>query len=301
LLSKEALSLYQQLLLSGGGPVDDPEIDGLAELRAASMVWESVDLPTLVHAVSPSVALHRLLDEWHREATQRHQWLNEQYAWLARLRQLDKPRGDSAEPAGPAPGISLHHGRDEIIGLQRDLVLGARKMCLSLETHHFERTTIYAREPGVAYRSICPQALLEDDQNRKLVRAAVDSGEEYRVLPALPLRMVIADRAALVPLSPAGADVAMVVQAPVVVDALIDYFERLWQQAAPVGASSDRPAEQRLEVLRLAATGLKDEAIARTLGISTRSVRRHVESLERESGVSNRLGLGIEAVRRGWV
>jgi DNA-binding NarL/FixJ family response regulator len=57
----------------------------------------------------------------------------------------------------------------------------------------------------------------------------------------------------------------------------------------------------QLEILRLAAAGLKDDAIARALGRSSRWVRRHFEALEERLGATNRLTLGIAAARRGWV
>ena len=49
------------------------------------------------------------------------------------------------------------------------------------------------------------------------------------------------------------------------------------------------------------AAGAKDEQIARTLGISLRTVRRRVADLLIELGVDTRFQAGVEAVRRGWL
>jgi DNA-binding NarL/FixJ family response regulator len=68
-----------------------------------------------------------------------------------------------------------------------------------------------------------------------------------------------------------------------------------------VPAPDDAPAPVQLEILRLAGMGLKDDAIARSLGRSSRWVRRHFEVLEEMLGATNRLTLGIAAARRGWV
>ena len=47
--------------------------------------------------------------------------------------------------------------------------------------------------------------------------------------------------------------------------------------------------------------GAKDEQIARTLGISLRTVRRRIADLLSELGADSRFQAGVEAVRRGWL
>ena len=47
--------------------------------------------------------------------------------------------------------------------------------------------------------------------------------------------------------------------------------------------------------------GAKDEQIARTLGLSLRTVRRRVADLMIELGVDTRFQAGVEAARRGWL
>ncbi len=46
---------------------------------------------------------------------------------------------------------------------------------------------------------------------------------------------------------------------------------------------------------------MKDEAAARHLGISVRSLRRRSHDLLVELGADNRFQAGVEAARRGWV
>jgi DNA-binding NarL/FixJ family response regulator len=57
----------------------------------------------------------------------------------------------------------------------------------------------------------------------------------------------------------------------------------------------------RGNLLRQLAAGAKDEQIARTLGLSLRTVRRRVAGLLIELGVDTRFQAGVEAVRRGWL
>ena len=61
-----------------------------------------------------------------------------------------------------------------------------------------------------------------------------------------------------------------------------------------------RPDLRRF-LLRQLASGAQDEQIARTLGISLRTVRRRVADLLIELGVDSRFQAGVEAVRRGWL
>ena len=49
------------------------------------------------------------------------------------------------------------------------------------------------------------------------------------------------------------------------------------------------------------ARGAKDEQLARTLGLSLRTVRRRVAELLDELEASSRFQAGVEAVRRGWI
>jgi predicted transcriptional regulator len=64
--------------------------------------------------------------------------------------------------------------------------------------------------------------------------------------------------------------------------------------AAPVGVE-DRA------LLTLLVSGLKDDAIARQLGLSTRTMRRRMQALLTALGVANRFQAGVQAARRGWI
>lgn len=46
---------------------------------------------------------------------------------------------------------------------------------------------------------------------------------------------------------------------------------------------------------------MKDEAIARHLGVSLRTLRRRVSDLQERLGAASRIQLGVRAAQRGWV
>ncbi|MQA05382.1 MAG: HTH domain-containing protein [Streptosporangiales bacterium] len=54
-------------------------------------------------------------------------------------------------------------------------------------------------------------------------------------------------------------------------------------------------------MLEYLAAGMKDEAIARALGVSARTVRRRVAHLESCFGATNRIQLVARAATSGWV
>lgn len=71
------------------------------------------------------------------------------------------------------------------------------------------------------------------------------------------------------------------------------------ERGAP-GQPAALPAAQH-EVLVLLALGMKDEAIARRLDVSTRTVRRTISALMADCGADSRFQLAVEAFRRGWL
>ncbi|MFF0017391.1 helix-turn-helix domain-containing protein [Streptomyces sp. NPDC005374] len=109
---------------------------------------------------------------------------------------------------------------------------------------------------------------------------------------------------ALLALTPTGSSVALRLTSPVAVAALRHYFELLWREARPLTGApppSDSARErQRREIVALMQQGFKDEAIARKLGLTTRTVRRRISEFMDELCAETRFAAGAEAQRRGW-
>ncbi|MGZ0151476.1 hypothetical protein ACXJJ3_30785 [Kribbella sp. WER1] len=95
---------------------------------------------------------------------------------------------------------------------------------------------------------------------------------------------------------------AAVVHQSTLLDALVDYWQLCWQQAIPFGAeASGELTEDDRALPTLLVAGLKDDAIARQLGWSLRTMRRRVRRLHELTGTSNRFQAGAVAMRRGWL
>lgn len=135
--------------------------------------------------------------------------------------------------------------------------------------------------------------------------SAADAGERSRVHPSVPMKLAISDRSsALLPLAvDQMVDSALVVRGSALLDALINMFFLLWDQALPVIPdleSGELDATER-RLLTMLASGMQDGAIARQLQISTRTVGRRVANLMQRLGVRTRFQAGVYAVRNSLI
>jgi len=132
-------------------------------------------------------------------------------------------------------------------------------------------------------------------------------GAQTRMTSDLPPLLMISDHeAALIPLQAARpGEGAVCVREPVIVATLTVMFEDAWNRATALG--HHRPLEGRSltagerTLLRLLADGLTDEAAARRLGISVRTVRRQMSILMDKLGASSRFQAGHKAAQQGWL
>ena len=96
---------------------------------------------------------------------------------------------------------------------------------------------------------------------------------------------------------------AAIITQPVMVQFIHRIFERLWSSAMPWEcgdpASDLASAENRVALLRLMASGLKDEAIAHRLGIATRTCRRHMTAVMETLGAASRIQAGVKIAQLG--
>ncbi len=137
-----------------------------------------------------------------------------------------------------------------------------------------------------------------------------ERGGQIRTTPwPLPTQYMLFDRrAAVVSFEEPDLDgpAAVVLTTREVITCLGTLFDLLWESALPLpdtatDAPTAQPSAGELEILRLMHAGLKDEAIARELGVSTKTVRRALSSLAERLGVKDRFSLGVLAGSQGWL
>jgi DNA-binding NarL/FixJ family response regulator len=103
-----------------------------------------------------------------------------------------------------------------------------------------------------------------------------------------------------------AADSAVVVHQSTLLDALIWLFEMMWRTASPLhwGDDGKPAADERLsgvdtEILSLLSAGLKDETVARQLGLSLRTLQRRLSELFDSFGARTRFQAGYTVSRDG--
>jgi DNA-binding CsgD family transcriptional regulator len=313
LLPAGAAEAYQRLLAGGQFVISEhPELASSAEMRSlveAGFARERyIDEPTIV-PVEPARAIENALFAAQRK-------LLDQQRLLVRAREnmelLQRTYRISAEVGDPAASIQVLTDPAEIGGMSVDLCMSAKRDVANLETAHFRRppdprsakvppAEVVAR--GVRFRNIYARAVLDVPGSDEMVRRCTAGGWELRLLPDLPMKMVLIDEsAALLPLDPTGIGGAALVRSPGIVAALRMYFEMLWHRATPLGPGGDgRLSPTQSTILRLMAGGLTDTAIGRQIGSSERTVRRHITAILETMNVDNRMTAVAVAVREGWI
>ncbi|HEX6967244.1 MAG TPA: helix-turn-helix domain-containing protein [Micromonosporaceae bacterium] len=264
-------------------------------------------------AVSPIVALQQLIARERKLLEQRELFLKESLSsFSAILKRYALRSADESE--------DLWLG-EEIVGLPsvrrrlEELASQAQKEVISFSPSAFNpAATRAASRPldlaglhrGVRMRTIHCEQLAMEEAALDFAWELVEAGAEIRLVPELPMRFIVVDgEVAVIPRLPGkDSEGALVVRHASILTALTALFEAYWQTARPLShANPDTrdctPVEQ--SVLRLLATGAKDDAIARALGTSVRTVRRVIAELSERTEAASRFALGMYAAKRGWI
>ncbi|GAA2788033.1 helix-turn-helix domain-containing protein [Streptomyces showdoensis] len=132
-------------------------------------------------------------------------------------------------------------------------------------------------------------------------------GVEVRLSPVVPMNMVLADdNFALLPTDPHDPEsAAILARGPGLVRSYRALYGYCWHAATPYG--HEEPAEhggdglneQQRAALRMLASGIKDEQVARNLGVSLRTVSRLISEVMQELDAASRFEAGVKAARMG--
>jgi DNA-binding CsgD family transcriptional regulator len=322
LVPAEVIDAYDRLLATGGCPNADAGtvvggtdlVDSLTSTGMAHVLPHSPARPAWLRPASPDLALQGVL------AGHQTRLARDTRVALAGQRRLPAAQARYATAMNaelPEHLVAALTDRAQITGLSASLASTARQDWMTLEnlatdmplTADFAAPPLPAIAGTVRCRSIYAAAMMDDPVARRIIRDSVRGGEEARLLAEVPMKLKLADTAtALLPLTATGTAGALLVRAPVILAALRDYFELLWDRAVPVTTPSQQAAaagdgltqtEQR--VLDLMAEGLQDAVIARRAGVSVVSVRRHITAVLAKLGVTSRFAAGAAAQRRGWI
>lgn len=154
---------------------------------------------------------------------------------------------------------------------------------------------------GVRVRGLYESATLDDPERFEDLQRLVALGEQARVLPSLPTKLLVVDRQrCIIPLDPRSTRLGTIFVHPsALLVALTALFEALWARAAVVVPAQEDNGDAML--LAMLATGCKDETIARQLRVSQSTVTRRVARLLETLDASSRFQAGVQAARRDLV
>lgn len=296
------------VVAAGTGIQPQEAADSVERLLAAQLLRRSPSDPALAFAVAPDTAAAR-------RAAPLEEHIREHRREIDRIRdELDKfvPHYLSRRSTGEALEV-LQHIEDVRSALNRasenctSEVLssqpggGSRYPAAMQEA--IRRDEVMLRR-GISMRCLYHHTARFNGPSQAYAMAASELGAEYRTAHELFGRIIIFDRElAFIPVQD-GSWGAVVIREPSTVAYLVDIFEQTWDRATPFSSAAGQDlAEVAREIhetiIRLLAAGLKDEAIARRLGMSLRTARRHIADIMEELGAGSRFQAGAAAAARG--
>ena len=295
---------YRALLASPGSCVDDlakqlgRDLDDVRatvdRLEQLGLLTTAGDEPVQLLPTRPDVAIDALVAVRRAELDRVRA---EARVMLSELRAQEQHRPENL--------VEVIVGQEAIAARFAQLLNGTQEQLLVLDRPPYasgvEQTDNRVRgllREGVSVRGIYSPDSLDVPGGVDEAYSAADAGETSRVHPQVPMKLAVFDRtAALLPLSVDQlVDSALVVHPCALLDALIEMFSLLWDQAVPVVTAKLDPLDARL--MTLLAAGFKDDAIARQLALSSRTVGRRVAELMETLGARTRFQAGVHAQRR---
>ncbi len=324
-LRHSSLSVTDAAELLGETPRDVGQArDRLVEL---GLLLASRERPGHFVAVHPEAGLDHLLQAQHEQLIRRHERLVRARAQVSGFVSdylASRPDPDGVEVQRIE---SVDHARAELLAIvgraEREvLTLRIRRRSTSTLSNDVMPVELRALRRGVVMRSVLPRATRQDENGVGYLRTVAAHGMDARLLDDPRLEATTVDgRVALI--GPAlgaapgrgggrgmGTSHALLVRAPELASVLRTLFEQVWEIAEPIAGeladvstapAADHPSDAERLLLRLLSLGVKDEAAARHLGVSVRTVRRMIADLMTRLDARSRFQAGTLATRRGWL
>ena len=273
----------------------------LADLEGHGLVTHTPKVPRVYVAVPPEFAISALV--------KRRQALLERVRTAIPDLEEQSVRSNHGNGYEPALELITNVGHMGVVLTQMYKAYRSEVLC-------FQRAPVLVPtvspprklRAGVRVRTISDNSLLEVPGMLDRIRDDVARGEQARMMPALPFKLMIFDRrAAIISLENERPDhaLALLVHGHALIHALYLLFEFAWDRAMPVvfarsgrgkGHSKGRQGADAVDgLIPLLAAGLNDKAIAMELGISSATLNRRMSELMRVTGARTRFQLGWQA------
>lgn len=158
-------------------------------------------------------------------------------------------------------------------------------------------------ERGIVLRSLYQHTARFHLPTQAYAEAVLAAGSQIRTVAEIPGQMIVVDRrTAFLPHAEHEFG-AIIVREPSVLAYLCANFEQSWNLGSPYQtgptAAQMAVAEIKSSILMLLANGLKDDLIAKRIGLSVRACRGHIADLMESFGARSRFQAGVIAGQSG--
>ncbi|WP_030923192.1 helix-turn-helix domain-containing protein [Streptomyces sp. NRRL B-24720] len=267
----------------------------------------------LPHPAAPAAAIRTLI---HRRQAELHL----RSAELERLMMsADRIAGRLMEgsPSASEGGIEVVTGTRAVGERAESLLASAEQEVMVFDRPPYARgpeDTDSSRSPGLDIKALLDRGIevrtvmdregLSYPGRMRSLNILISHGLRARVTTGVPTKLIIVDRRITLLPPTETTDptaTALVVGDALLRNALVPLFETVWDQATPLGGAGASLPETQKELLGLLASGLKDEAIARRMGVHVHTARRRISQLLDSLNAETRFQAGAQAILRGWL
>lgn len=309
--------------------IDQPDLDAaaiaaethLSQRAVDHALWQLADLGVVRplpgrdrgwHFTHPQQALELKALEASRQLTAQIDGIVSVRATLNDLAEVFAPHGAWS---GQKQGVSVLHHHEDVNTLLTEFIDRVEdEVCAFVTREPSPESAAVGLENdallisrGVTLRTIVLEAFYRDTRVSSDLQQLAAIGTHLRTRPTLPTRMILLDRTkAIVAIDPDDDHRgAIFIEHPGILRLVHELFELHWADASPVlstraEASLEGPRPMDVAVLNLLALGHKDDAIARSIGQSTRTVRRIISTMSERLGARSRFDLALRAQSHGW-
>ncbi|MFE0458107.1 hypothetical protein ACFW1A_02445 [Kitasatospora sp. NPDC058965] len=302
--SAEAKSLYLRVVAAGGTmEIDDPLLDAAKnELAELGLLVIGQEKPETVTVIDPNRLATRLSSSWQKQALS---LLSQAVALPAAVQELAQAYQAVQRDVRPGGAVEHIHGLIEINERVGMLVDSAQFEALSAQPGGSRRQNLLGPavamdrsllQRGVARRIVYHPSARYSAPTRQYVEQITEAGGEVRTLEEPFTRLFIIDRrVAVIPVK-GDTETAAFISDEAMIAYLLDSFERLWERSSPFLGATEVPPEvisrMRTNILRMMSQGIGHRVIARNLGISERTLARHIADFREEYNSETLFQLG---------
>ncbi|MER5867413.1 helix-turn-helix domain-containing protein [Kitasatospora sp. NPDC002040] len=303
ILSPDARVLYLKAIQQNGRLLrhdcTSEENSALTELLELGLLIPDSEEPGTFMAVDPSQLSASLSSAWQRQALDllsRAAALPEDLNDLAEAFHTPNQRGGAIEYVRGKALINQRLQQDTASGITEGLAMqpgGPRPPALLASSRERDLATL---RQGATMRTIYNASTRYHQPTRDYVSILANEGWQFRTLDEPYARLIVVNRRfAVIPV--VDDDLAAFIYDPAVVNFLAEeVFERNWSRALDFDGDRTVPQQVvsrlRQTIIDLLLSGTNHRVIARRLGISERTLARHIAEMREDYNVDSLFQLG---------